>query len=184
MALTQHPLQLCPTTPPGTPCSSQSLSPSDRWKKESSARTVFSASPALSSPLAPSFPFSLLLSVVARVGSCFLCVSLNFHTVIACDPPALVGGRVVLASWDGAGAMLRVHAAVADLSCWARTTLPAIELLPPSAPLPLSCPAPSGPASQAPSLFQPKPSSGGRRRGGQRHKVKSQGACVTPASGC
>ncbi|KAK7804242.1 hypothetical protein U0070_019366 [Myodes glareolus] len=31
---------------------------------------------------------------------------------------------------------------------------------------------------------QPKPSSGGRRRGGQRHKVKSQGACVTPASGC
>lgn len=25
---------------------------------------------------------------------------------------------------------------------------------------------------------------GGRRRGGQRHKVKSQGACVTPASGC
>ncbi|PNI48869.1 GTPBP1 isoform 3, partial [Pan troglodytes] len=29
-----------------------------------------------------------------------------------------------------------------------------------------------------------KPSSGGRRRGGQRHKVKSQGACVTPASGC
>lgn len=30
---------------------------------------------------------------------------------------------------------------------------------------------------------QPKPSSGGRRRGGQRHKVKS-GACVTPASGC
>uniref|UniRef100_A0A8C2SK76 GTP-binding protein 1 n=1 Tax=Capra hircus TaxID=9925 RepID=A0A8C2SK76_CAPHI len=31
---------------------------------------------------------------------------------------------------------------------------------------------------------QPKPSSGGRRRGGQRHKVKSQGACMTPASGC
>uniref|UniRef100_G3UDZ3 GTP-binding protein 1 n=1 Tax=Loxodonta africana TaxID=9785 RepID=G3UDZ3_LOXAF len=31
---------------------------------------------------------------------------------------------------------------------------------------------------------QPKPSSGGRRRGGQRHKVKSQGACGTPASGC
>ncbi|XP_038249237.1 GTP-binding protein 1 isoform X1 [Dermochelys coriacea] len=25
---------------------------------------------------------------------------------------------------------------------------------------------------------------GGRRRGGQRHKVKSQGACLTPASGC
>ncbi|XP_033260972.1 GTP-binding protein 1 isoform X4 [Orcinus orca] len=31
---------------------------------------------------------------------------------------------------------------------------------------------------------QPKPGSGGRRRGGQRHKVKSQGACLTPASGC
>ncbi|XP_027728739.1 GTP-binding protein 1 [Vombatus ursinus] len=31
---------------------------------------------------------------------------------------------------------------------------------------------------------QPKASSGGRRRGGQRHKVKSQGACVMPASGC
>ncbi|XP_007189128.1 GTP-binding protein 1 isoform X1 [Balaenoptera acutorostrata] len=31
---------------------------------------------------------------------------------------------------------------------------------------------------------QPKPSSGGRRRGGQRHKVKSQGACMPPASGC
>ncbi|XP_011352701.1 GTP-binding protein 1 [Pteropus vampyrus] len=40
--------------------------------------------------------------------------------------------------------------------------------------------------SAAPSSLQPmpKPSSGGRRRGGQRHKVKSQGACVTPASGC
>ncbi|KAF6118921.1 GTP binding protein 1 [Phyllostomus discolor] len=36
------------------------------------------------------------------------------------------------------------------------------------------------------SSLQPtsKPSSGGRRRGGQRHKVKSQGACATPASGC
>uniref|UniRef100_A0A452IIQ2 GTP-binding protein 1 n=1 Tax=Gopherus agassizii TaxID=38772 RepID=A0A452IIQ2_9SAUR len=31
---------------------------------------------------------------------------------------------------------------------------------------------------------QPKVGGGGRRRGGQRHKVKSQGACVTPASGC
>uniref|UniRef100_A0A674IIC9 GTP-binding protein 1 n=3 Tax=Terrapene triunguis TaxID=2587831 RepID=A0A674IIC9_9SAUR len=31
---------------------------------------------------------------------------------------------------------------------------------------------------------QSKVGGGGRRRGGQRHKVKSQGACVTPASGC
>ncbi|KAM5148228.1 GTP-binding protein 1 [Mantella aurantiaca] len=31
---------------------------------------------------------------------------------------------------------------------------------------------------------QPKTSGGGRRRGGQRHKVKSQGACVAPAGGC
>lgn len=50
----------------------------------------------------------------------------------------------------------------------------------------LSCPAPSGLLllKLLLSPFQPKPSSGGRRRGGQRHKVKSQGACVTPASGC
>uniref|UniRef100_A0A452IHZ8 Uncharacterized protein n=1 Tax=Gopherus agassizii TaxID=38772 RepID=A0A452IHZ8_9SAUR len=34
------------------------------------------------------------------------------------------------------------------------------------------------------SALQPKVGGGGRRRGGQRHKVKSQGACVTPASGC
>ncbi|XP_054997112.1 GTP-binding protein 1 [Sorex araneus] len=40
---------------------------------------------------------------------------------------------------------------------------------------------PSAPGSLQP---QPKPGSGGRRRGGQRHKVKSQGACVTPAGGC
>lgn len=33
-------------------------------------------------------------------------------------------------------------------------------------------------------VFQSKVGGGGRRRGGQRHKVKSQGACVTPASGC
>nr|KAF6368605.1 GTP binding protein 1 [Myotis myotis] len=40
--------------------------------------------------------------------------------------------------------------------------------------------------SAASSSLQPtlKPSSGGRRRGGQRHKVKNQGACLTPASGC
>ncbi|XP_038249246.1 GTP-binding protein 1 isoform X2 [Dermochelys coriacea] len=31
---------------------------------------------------------------------------------------------------------------------------------------------------------QSKVGGGGRRRGGQRHKVKSQGACLTPASGC
>ncbi|KAM9326101.1 GTP-binding protein 1 [Gastrophryne carolinensis] len=31
---------------------------------------------------------------------------------------------------------------------------------------------------------QPKTGGGGRRRGGQRHKVKSQGACVAPAGGC
>ncbi|XP_067998560.1 GTP-binding protein 1 isoform X2 [Melanerpes formicivorus] len=37
-----------------------------------------------------------------------------------------------------------------------------------------------------PTALQPlsKVGGGGRRRGGQRHKVKSQGACVTPASGC
>lgn len=40
------------------------------------------------------------------------------------------------------------------------------------------------PAASSSLQLQPKPSSGGRRRGGQRHKVKSQGACVTPASGC
>ncbi|XP_023603640.1 GTP-binding protein 1 isoform X2 [Myotis lucifugus] len=40
--------------------------------------------------------------------------------------------------------------------------------------------------SAASSSLQPmlKPSSGGRRRGGQRHKVKNQGACMTPATGC
>ncbi|XP_029446063.1 GTP-binding protein 1 isoform X5 [Rhinatrema bivittatum] len=31
---------------------------------------------------------------------------------------------------------------------------------------------------------KPKVGGSGRRRGGQRHKVKSQGACMTPASGC
>ncbi|XP_072277191.1 GTP-binding protein 1 isoform X2 [Pyxicephalus adspersus] len=31
---------------------------------------------------------------------------------------------------------------------------------------------------------QPKTGGGGRRRGGQRHKVKSQGACAAPAGGC
>ncbi|XP_070109733.1 GTP-binding protein 1 isoform X3 [Equus caballus] len=40
------------------------------------------------------------------------------------------------------------------------------------------------PATSSSLQPQPKPSSGGRRRGGQRHKVKSQGACVTPGSGC
>ncbi|EQB77192.1 GTP binding protein 1 isoform 1-like protein [Camelus ferus] len=40
------------------------------------------------------------------------------------------------------------------------------------------------PAASSSLQSQPKPGSGGRRRGGQRHKVKSQGACMTPASGC
>lgn len=41
-------------------------------------------------------------------------------------------------------------------------------------------------APLTPTALQPlsKVGGGGRRRGGQRHKVKSQGACVTPASGC
>lgn len=41
-------------------------------------------------------------------------------------------------------------------------------------------------APLTPTSLQPlsKVGGGGRRRGGQRHKVKSQGACVTPASGC
>lgn len=42
-----------------------------------------------------------------------------------------------------------------------------------------------GQAAALHTLNQPQPkTSGGRRRGGQRHKVKSQGAAVTPASGC
>ncbi|XP_073448623.1 GTP-binding protein 1 [Aquarana catesbeiana] len=42
-----------------------------------------------------------------------------------------------------------------------------------------------GAASGATGLqAQPKTGGGGRRRGGQRHKVKSQGACVAPAGGC
>ncbi|XP_029446059.1 GTP-binding protein 1 isoform X2 [Rhinatrema bivittatum] len=44
-----------------------------------------------------------------------------------------------------------------------------------------SLPAASASASV---LSQPKVGGSGRRRGGQRHKVKSQGACMTPASGC
>uniref|UniRef100_G1U6D0 GTP-binding protein 1 n=1 Tax=Oryctolagus cuniculus TaxID=9986 RepID=G1U6D0_RABIT len=52
------------------------------------------------------------------------------------------------------------------------------------APLPGDEAAPPGASQSSGLLPQPKPSSGGRRRGGQRHKVKSQGACVTPASGC
>ncbi|XP_028934630.1 GTP-binding protein 1 isoform X1 [Ornithorhynchus anatinus] len=60
-------------------------------------------------------------------------------------------------------------------------------------PLGAAQPAPSGALQPQTALDEephgregskPKVSGGGRRRGGQRHKVKSQGACGTPASGC
>ena len=143
-------------------------------EEEASAWACPFCSPSSSSlSLTPSFLFSSRLSAVAHVSSCSLCASLSgsSHTAITCDPPP-----ARKAGWAPAPSAEDVADGCSLLSC-------------PRFPLPLCCPVLPcsrwATASQAPSsLFQPKPSSGGRRRGGQRHKVKSQGACMPPASGC